>query len=144
MCHSSFVFTSHVFHHPHVAINSSIYRYAQVPMKHVFAQYSNIQMSKTECLLIGRKSLSLLLPSISTCEWISMTPPTPATVTITLTPTGYVISASFSTNLSLCWILIVVHHVTLSPILNSPVSDLSTSLFPEKLKTNLFHSSFTP
>jgi len=34
------------------------------------------------------------------------------------------------------------HHVTPSPILNSPVSDLSTSLFLKKLKTDLFHSSF--
>jgi len=37
----------------------------------------------------------------------------------------------------------VVHHVT-PPILNSPVSDLSISLFLEKLKTHLFHSSFPP
>jgi len=36
----------------------------------------------------------------------------------------------------------VVHHVTPSPILNSPVSDFSTSLFLKKLKTCLFHSSF--
>jgi len=35
-------------------------------------------------------------------------------------------------------------HVTQSPILNSPVSDLSTSLFLKKLKTHLFHSSFPP
>jgi len=32
----------------------------------------------------------------------------------------------------------VAHHVTPSPILNSPVSDLSTSLFLEKLKTISF------
>jgi len=38
----------------------------------------------------------------------------------------------------------VVHHVTPSPILNSPVSNLSTSLFLNKLKTHLFHSSFPP
>jgi len=38
----------------------------------------------------------------------------------------------------------VVHHVTPSPISNSPVSDLSTSLFLKKLKTHLFHSSFPP
>jgi len=37
----------------------------------------------------------------------------------------------------------VAHHVTLSPILNSPVSDLSTPLL-EKLKTQLGHSSFPP
>jgi len=36
----------------------------------------------------------------------------------------------------------VAHHVILSPILNSLVSDLSTSLFLKKLKTYLFHSSF--
>jgi len=36
----------------------------------------------------------------------------------------------------------VVHHVTPSPISNSPVSILSTSLFLKKLKTHLFHSSF--
>jgi len=36
----------------------------------------------------------------------------------------------------------VAHHVTPSPILNSPVSDLSTSLFLIKLKTHLFHSFF--
>ena len=37
------------------------------------------------------------------------------------------------------------HHPT-SPTssLNSPVSDLSTSLFPKKLKTHLFHFSFPP
>jgi len=37
----------------------------------------------------------------------------------------------------------VVHHVT-PPILSSPVSDLSNSLFLEKLNTHLFHSSFPP
>jgi len=35
----------------------------------------------------------------------------------------------------------VVHHVTPSPITNSPVSDLSISPFLKKLKTHLFHSS---
>jgi len=38
----------------------------------------------------------------------------------------------------------VVHHVTPSPISNSPVSNLLTSLFLKKLKTRLFHSSFPP
>jgi len=38
----------------------------------------------------------------------------------------------------------VVHHVILSPISNSPVSDLSTYLFLKKLKTHLFHSSLPP
>jgi len=38
----------------------------------------------------------------------------------------------------------VVHHVTPSPISNSPVSNLSTSLFLDMLKTHLFHSSFPP
>jgi len=38
----------------------------------------------------------------------------------------------------------VVHHITASPILNSPVSVLSTSLFLKNLKTHLFHSSFPP
>jgi len=38
----------------------------------------------------------------------------------------------------------VVHHVTPSPISNSPVSDLPTSLFLKTLKTHLFHSSFPP
>jgi len=38
----------------------------------------------------------------------------------------------------------VVHHVTLCPISNSPMSDLSTSLFLKKLKTHLFYSSFPP
>jgi len=38
----------------------------------------------------------------------------------------------------------VVHHVTLSLISFSHVSDLSTSLFLKKLKTHLFHSSFPP
>jgi len=38
----------------------------------------------------------------------------------------------------------VVHHVTPSAISNSPVSDLSISLFLKKLKTHLFHSSFPP
>jgi len=38
----------------------------------------------------------------------------------------------------------VVHHVTSSPISNSPVSNLSTSLFLNKLKIHLFHSSFPP
>jgi len=37
----------------------------------------------------------------------------------------------------------VVHHVTPS-ISNSPVSDLSTSLFLKKLKPHFFHSSFPP
>jgi len=36
----------------------------------------------------------------------------------------------------------VVHHATPSPISNSPVSNLSTSLFLKNLKTHLFHSSF--
>jgi len=36
----------------------------------------------------------------------------------------------------------VVHHVTPSPILNCPVSDLSTSLFLKKLKTHLFTLPF--
>jgi len=36
------------------------------------------------------------------------------------------------------------HHVIPSPISNSPVSNLSTSLFLKKLKTHLFHSSFPP
>jgi len=36
------------------------------------------------------------------------------------------------------------HHVIPSPIINSPFSDLSTSLFLKKLKTYLFHSSFPP
>jgi len=36
----------------------------------------------------------------------------------------------------------VVHHVTPSFISNSPVSNLLTSLFLNKLKTHLFHSSF--
>jgi len=38
----------------------------------------------------------------------------------------------------------VVHHLTPSPISNSPVSDLSTFLFLKKLKTHLFHSTFPP
>jgi len=38
----------------------------------------------------------------------------------------------------------VVHHVTPSPISNSPLPDLSTSLFLKKLKTHLFHFSFSP
>jgi len=37
----------------------------------------------------------------------------------------------------------VVHHVTLH-ISNSPVSNLSTSLFVKKLKTHIFHSFFPP
>jgi len=36
------------------------------------------------------------------------------------------------------------HHATPSPILNSPVSDLSTSLFLKQFKTHLFHCSFPP
>jgi len=40
--------------------------------------------------------------------------------------------------------LLIAHHVTMSPILNSLVSDISTSLFLKKLKTYLFHSSFPP
>jgi len=35
----------------------------------------------------------------------------------------------------------VTHHIT-PPIFNSPVSDLSTSLFLKKLKTHLFHCFF--
>jgi len=38
----------------------------------------------------------------------------------------------------------VAHHVTPFLLSNSPVSDLSTSLFLKKLKTYLFHSSFPP
>jgi len=34
--------------------------------------------------------------------------------------------------------------LTHSLIANSPLSDLSTSLFLKKLKTHLFHSSFPP
>jgi len=37
----------------------------------------------------------------------------------------------------------IVHHIT-PPILNSPVSDFSTSFFLKNLKTHLFHSSFPP
>jgi len=42
------------------------------------------------------------------------------------------------------YIMYNVHHVTPSPISNSPVSDLSISLYLKKLKTHLFHSSFPP
>jgi len=38
----------------------------------------------------------------------------------------------------------IAHHVTSSPTLNSPVSDLSTSPFLTKLKTHFFHCSFPP
>jgi len=38
----------------------------------------------------------------------------------------------------------VVHHVTPSPISNSPLPDFSTCLFLKNLKTHLFHSSFPP
>jgi len=41
-------------------------------------------------------------------------------------------------------IYVVAHHVTLSRIFNSIVSDFSTSLFLEKLKTHLCHCSFPP
>jgi len=36
----------------------------------------------------------------------------------------------------------VAHDVTLSPILNSPVSDISTSLFHKKMNTHLFQCYF--
>ena len=38
----------------------------------------------------------------------------------------------------------VAHHVTPSPTLHSPVSDLSNSIFHKRLKTHLFHHSFPP
>jgi len=38
----------------------------------------------------------------------------------------------------------VANHVIPSPVLNSPVSDRSTSLFLKKSKTYLFHSFFPP